>query len=82
MDELISEITRKIEGVMREKGINRTQLAKMMGVSKSHISRLLSGNRNMRLSTVETLADILGITLKIEIWDTIRLQDDADLEGV
>jgi transcriptional regulator with XRE-family HTH domain len=54
------DITREIIDAMKEEGINRSQLAEKMGLSKSHISRLLIGDRNMRLSTVERLGEALN----------------------
>lgn len=67
MDSLITSVTEQIESVMKKKDINRTELAKLMGVSKSHISRLLSGDRNMRLSTVQKIVDTLGVPVNIYV---------------
>ena len=61
----------KICEIMDKKGISNTQLAKLMGVSKSAISRLLSDNRNL---TIKKLASIFhALDEKVEIMTASEL---------
>lgn len=55
-EETILEITEMICEVMDKKGISRADLAKRLGKSRSFVSHLLNGDRNM---TLRTLSDIL-----------------------
>ena len=53
---LLLGATETISTLMESRNITKAALAKLLGTSKSHITQLLSGNRNM---TLITLADIL-----------------------
>lgn len=64
-EDLIFEITETICKVMDEKGINKTKLSKLAGVSKSNITQLLSGDHNMRLTTIADLLYSLGSKLTV-----------------
>lgn len=52
---LIAEVTEAIWAAMQESSVKKSDLAKRIGVSKGHISQVLSGSRNM---TLRTLSDI------------------------
>jgi len=60
-----------VEDYMKSKGINRTQLAQELGVTKGYISQVLNGDFNGRLSKLVELA--LAI-------DTVPLIDFHDKE--
>lgn len=64
-EDLIFEITESICKVMTEKGINKTELARLAGVSKSNITQLLSGDHNMQLATVADLLYALDSKLEV-----------------
>jgi transcriptional regulator with XRE-family HTH domain len=64
---LINEVTDKIENLMELQGLSRKQLAERLGVSKSTISRILDGNRNMTLETLTKVAFALGYKPEIEL---------------
>jgi len=64
-EDLIFEITETICKVMDEKGINKTKLSRLAGVSKSNITQLLSGDQNMRLTTVADLLYALDSKLAV-----------------
>lgn len=52
----------------REKaGVTQSELARRIGTTKSAISRLESGGRDIRLSTVERIAHALGRVVSIEL---------------
>ena len=46
---------------MERVGISKSQLAEKMKCTKGHISRILSGDRNMTLDTISDIATVLGI---------------------
>ena len=87
-EDLIFEVTEAICKVMEEKNISRAELAEIAGVSKSNITQLLSGDQNMRLTTVADLLFALDSKLEVtavpaavemdSILDSVRpnLQDD------
>jgi transcriptional regulator with XRE-family HTH domain len=54
-EELILDITELILEKMEQKGLNKSQLAEMLGTNKSHITQLLRGSRNMTLRTVSDI---------------------------
>ena len=92
-EDLIFEVTEAICKVMEEKGISKSELAEIAGVSKSNITQLLSGDQNMRLTTIADLLFALDARLEVtavpaaiemdSILDSIRpnLQDDWTLVG-
>ena len=53
--------------LMHEQGISRVELARRIGTSKSHVSQLLDGSRNMTLSTLADLAFALGHKIQIDV---------------
>ena len=66
-EDLIFEITEAIYRVMEEKGVSKAELAKRAGVSKSNITQLLSGDHNMRLTTVADLLYSLDSKLEVSV---------------
>jgi transcriptional regulator with XRE-family HTH domain len=45
---------------MDEHGVSRAQLARRMGVTPGRVSQLLSGDENLTLKTLSTIATCLG----------------------
>ena len=77
-EDLIFEITEAICKVMDEKHISKAELSRLAGVSKSNITQLLSGDQNMRLSTV---ADLLyALDSKLDVT-AVPLDVDSILES-
>jgi transcriptional regulator with XRE-family HTH domain len=64
-EDLIFEVTEAICKVMDEKGVSKAELAEIAGVSKSNITQLLSGDQNMRLTTIADLLFALGAKLEV-----------------
>ena len=80
-EDLIFEVTEAICRVMEEKGISKAELSRMTGVSKSNITQLLSGDQNMRLTTVADL--LFALDTKLEVTATpIESELDSILESV
>lgn len=76
-EDLIFEITEAICKVMIEKRISKAELSRLAGVSKSNITQLLSGDQNMRLSTVADLLYALDSKLAVT---AVPLDVDGILE--
>jgi len=55
-----------ISKLMEDKGINKTDLATLAATSKSHITNLLSGTRNMTLHTLADLTFVLGYKIEMK----------------
>jgi len=64
-EDLIFEVTEAICKVMEERDISKAELAEIAGVSKSNVTQLLSGDQNMRLSTIADLLFALGSRLEV-----------------
>ena len=64
-EDLIFEVTEAICKTMEEKGVSRAELSRMAGVSKSNITQLLTGDHNMRLTTVADLLFALDSRLEV-----------------
>lgn len=54
-EELIYNLTEDLLVLLEDKGVTKAELAKKLGKSRSYVTQLLSGNRNM---TLGTLSDI------------------------
>jgi hypothetical protein len=57
--ELISEL-------MEKQDVSKSKLAHLAGTSKSHVTQLLSGSRNMTMHTLADLAFVLGHKVEIK----------------
>jgi DNA-binding Xre family transcriptional regulator len=51
-------IALRIEEILRERGITKTQFAEMMGVAKQNVNLLLNTNNTQKL---EKIAEVLGM---------------------
>jgi transcriptional regulator with XRE-family HTH domain len=68
-EEFILDITEGIWEALEGKGWNKVQLAEALGVSRSHVTQLLNGNRNMTLRTLADIAFALGLKPRIELLE-------------
>ncbi len=68
-EELILDVTELILEKMEEKGLNKSQLANMLGTNKSHVTQLLRGSRNMTLRTVSDIFFNLGCEVTVKAVD-------------
>lgn len=50
----------RIRGIMQEQGISQIKLAEYLGVSKSEVSKLLSGKENLSMKTIFKIEKALG----------------------
>lgn len=66
-------VTEEVARLMKQAGVNRTELAARMNVSKARVSRLLSGAPNMTLATLASIA----LALESEVRVSLREWKDA-----
>ena len=55
-----------IKKYMKDNGLNRTQLAQKLGVTKGYITQVLSGNFNHRLAKLVEFSLAIGLVPKIQ----------------
>lgn len=60
---LSSDIALKVMDEMDKLGIKGNDLAKRMGVSPQHVSKILKGRENLKLETIAKLNEALGVKL-------------------
>jgi len=78
-EDLIFEITEAISKAMKVKGVNKSDLSRLAGVSKSNITQLLSGDHNMRLTTVADLLYALDSKMAVS---AVPLDMDSIIESI
>lgn len=66
LETIILDITEQISKRMKERQINRTQLAKALNVSPAAVTKILKGSSNFTLRTLLSLGDVLNLDLGIE----------------
>lgn len=86
-EETQNEIFRQITDYMEEEGLNQTQLAEHLGVTKGYVSQVVNGNFNYTLRKFIELALAIGRVPRIEyipieeyILDD-RITKPLDVEG-
>ncbi|MCD4786136.1 MAG: helix-turn-helix transcriptional regulator [Candidatus Eremiobacteraeota bacterium] len=70
-EEILFDLTEKICEIMKEKGINRTELARRMGVDKSYVTRLLGGPPNITIETLMKIAIALETDIRVELGTSV-----------
>lgn len=64
-----TRISLRILDTLEDKGWNQTDLAKAMDVTRQHVSKLVKGGNDFKLSTIVKLEEVLGIQLQIVLAD-------------
>lgn len=72
---LIENVTEDLMLAMEDLEISKTQLARKLGKSKSYISQILNGSRNMTLNSLSDLCFELNIEPKIQIIEENQKMD-------
>lgn len=57
--------------MLRHKRMSQAELANLMGLDRSQVTRLLNGKRSLKAKEVRPLALLLGVTEK-DILDTLE----------
>jgi ribosome-binding protein aMBF1 (putative translation factor) len=66
-ERLLLEVTDKLYAAMEEAGLNKADLARMLGTSRAHITQCFAGRRNLTLRTVSDLAWAVGHRLTVAV---------------
>jgi transcriptional regulator with XRE-family HTH domain len=56
----------RLAALCDESGLTRTEIAERMGTSQGNVSRLITGESNPTIATVERLLEALGYRLAFE----------------
>lgn len=66
MESIILDITEKVCEKMEQKNINRAEFAKVLGVSRPAVTKILNGSSNFTLRTLLSIADALELNLAVQ----------------
>lgn len=72
---LIIDVAEAISHKMEDRGINKSALAKLLEKTTSYVTQVLTGSRNMTLSTLSDLAFALDAKVKISVVDCEQYDD-------
>ncbi|ADE13261.1 hypothetical protein Nhal_0040 [Nitrosococcus halophilus Nc 4] len=64
-EDLVVDVTEDLLIVMEDKGVSKSDLAQSLSKSKSFVTQILSGSRNMTLHTLSDICFALNIKPKI-----------------
>jgi transcriptional regulator with XRE-family HTH domain len=59
------EVTEALGDALRSARVSKTELAERLGRSKSFVSQVLGGGRNLTLRTLADVADALGCRVRV-----------------
>jgi len=83
---LIGEIDHELHAALEEekvkRGLSVTEIAEILGVGKSHISRKFAGTSNMTLETLADLAYALDRSVSISLVDRKQAPHSNHVETV
>lgn len=71
-ESLAIEAAELIATLLKERQVNKAELAKRIGKSKAYVTQLLSGSRNMTLHTFADLAFALGCKVELQAASLAR----------
>jgi transcriptional regulator with XRE-family HTH domain len=86
--EIITRIQDKIKKLRKNKGLAQKQLAEMVGINTTHLSRLETGRYQPSVEVLKKLADTLQVTTDYLLSDTddeaeeIRIQDQSFVDKI
>ena len=66
METIQNELYGQVKKYMDERGINQTQLAEILHVSKGYVSQVLNGNFNFTLGKLIDLSLVIGVVPDLE----------------
>ena len=65
-ERVIFEVTERLCELMEERGVNRTELADLLGKTKGYITQILGGNANLTLRSLSDIYLALGHQFKVD----------------
>ena len=80
---LAHQATASLAGLLAERNVTRSQLAERMGVSAGRISQILSGDENLTLKSLASIASSLDVSVEVRFFDApLAGQPDHSEPGV
>ena len=65
-EDLRARIGAQLRAIREERGLSTRELAELAGVGQAHIVRIENGKYNLRIDTLNTIAEALDAEIKIE----------------
>jgi len=75
------EITKKIKEYMEERNLNQQEMGKLIGVSKTHMSKIMNGHQDPGSRMTNKYYKLPGIKEREAIEQTKQVIDDLWLSG-
>ena len=63
-----------IKDILKQRGLTQNELAERLGINRVSLSRLLSDKNDMRISTIQKIADAIGCDVA-EFFTTAETAD-------
>jgi transcriptional regulator with XRE-family HTH domain len=76
-EELLIEVSEQISAAMTRAKMKRSELAATLGRSRSYVTQVLAGDKNLTLRTLSDFADALGCEISLEVRPAFALSVDA-----
>jgi len=67
LEKLLLDVNEAIVERMHTLALRKVDLAKMLGVSRAWVTKLLNGNENVTLATLVRVANVLGVQVAIDL---------------
>jgi transcriptional regulator with XRE-family HTH domain len=81
-EELVYNVTEDILLVLEDMEISKKELARRLGKSRSYISQILSGARNMTLGSLSDICVALDVKPNINLASTVLLETKSQSEPI
>ncbi|MFT4929423.1 MAG: plasmid maintenance system antidote protein VapI [Phenylobacterium sp.] len=66
-EDLVYNVTEDLLVILEDMNISKKELARRLGKSRSYVTQILSGSRNMTLGTLSDICYALGFTPQIKL---------------
>lgn len=66
-EKLIFNVTEDLLVIMEDKEISKSELARRLGKSKSYVTQMLDGARNLTLGTLSDICFALNVDVKVKL---------------
>lgn len=68
-DQVKQDFAVSIEKSVTNKKLNRTDLAELLGTSKSYVTKVLSGDANLTIETMAKIVHALDLKIRIDVYE-------------
>lgn len=65
----------KLQQLRQRQGLSQSQLAEMLGVTRTHVSRMERGEKTPNIAMLLKIANIFGVTTDLLIRDEIEMNE-------